>query len=924
MSFKLLAIRPLKGCEIKLFNNLQENQFYFFDDAYEPHGKLDFIKEKDKYQGLSRDFFYTKENGYETSLKAINIQAIVGKNGSGKSSIIEFLLRMLNNFFKKINKKNKTTEKLIYVEGLFGELYFKKEEILYKLLLDFRKNETDEKNPINEIYYIVRHEINGNPIDESINNVNLLKNKSTTNSEVTDEVSEFFFTMYVNYSLYGLDEDEFIDDGYNIEESKDLHGNKIECKVSWLNKIFHKNDGYQTPVVIHPYRESAMIDVRREKELMKQRLSALIFTNEEYRKIIPEYNFDEIRIKLKDDSALDYFLKNIHDIQKNYQYFSEIFKTNISDTVLNDKISSLSDWVDRNKKLLHHYNSLQNTSQGPGYDLQIYLYAIYAYLKKIEFEEFKKEGNEVTVYTYIKAFLGKEGFLTSHMNKVYEDPIFKKILDSTSHLSLSTLINLIQISISHNVCLKYFKYKEVEINFSLDRSTDKLKDYLFWYCVVKLVKSLKYNTHLNFNDLFNPTNIFNFTNEKLASFGKKYFADVLLIDKSHVTDKLRRTISLLKLMKKTAKTKGLIEKKENDLSTSHLINFYRNVINRKQYECHVSELGDLIISTKDLYGYKNFELTNFLPPAIFEFDFYSLSKSNKDKIPLSKISSGQFQKIGLLSSIVYHLKNLDSITVKEHIYDYKNILIILDEIELYFHPEQQRIFINDLITLLKANRFNKIENLNIFFITHSPFILSDIPSQNVLKLENGEMKRADEKNSFGANIHDLLADEFFLENGFMGEFAMRRINECIVLLNWKILYKEFSESIRNAVDEKLTEDIKKQIVELFTLHGTIENLEQDKSIKIINEFKDLTILWQSKVQIESKIPIKEYNIQNVDEFINGLKNEIFLFINNIGETLIKIKLLEMFNDSFKEESELLKLLKKREMIDKKIAKLGTK
>lgn len=299
MSFKLLAIRPLKGCDKKLFNNLQEDQFYFFDDAYEPHGNLDFIKEKDKYQGLSRDFFYTKENGYETSLKAINIQAIVGKNGSGKSSIIEFLLRMLNNFFKKINKKNKTTEKLIYVEGLFGELYFKKEETLYKLLLDFRKNETDEKNPINEIYYIVRHEINGNPTDESINNINLLKNKSTTNNEVTDEVSEFFFTMYVNYSLYGLDEDDFINDGYNEEKSKDPQGNVTKHKVSWLNKIFHKNDGYQTPVVIHPYRESAMIDVRREKDLMKQRLSALIFTNEEYRKIIPQYSFDEIRISLK-------------------------------------------------------------------------------------------------------------------------------------------------------------------------------------------------------------------------------------------------------------------------------------------------------------------------------------------------------------------------------------------------------------------------------------------------------------------------------------------------------------------------------------------------------------------------------------------------------------------------------------------------
>ena len=33
--------------------------------------------------------------------------------------------------------------------------------------------------------------------------------------------------------------------------------------------------------------------------------------------------------------------------------------------------------------------------------------------------------------------------------------------------------------------------------------------------------------------------------------------------------------------------------------------------------------------------------------------------------------------------------------------------------------------------------------------------------------------------TFGANIHDLLADSFFMENGFIGEYAREKIQELI-------------------------------------------------------------------------------------------------------------------------------------------------
>lgn len=39
MSFKLLAIRPLKGCNPKFLKNLEENRIYQFYNEYEFQGK---------------------------------------------------------------------------------------------------------------------------------------------------------------------------------------------------------------------------------------------------------------------------------------------------------------------------------------------------------------------------------------------------------------------------------------------------------------------------------------------------------------------------------------------------------------------------------------------------------------------------------------------------------------------------------------------------------------------------------------------------------------------------------------------------------------------------------------------------------------------------------------------------------------------
>ena len=45
----------------------------------------------------------------------------------------------------------------------------------------------------------------------------------------------------------------------------------------WLKGIFHKNDGYQTPIVLHPMRNDGRLNVVNENALAKERLTALLF-----------------------------------------------------------------------------------------------------------------------------------------------------------------------------------------------------------------------------------------------------------------------------------------------------------------------------------------------------------------------------------------------------------------------------------------------------------------------------------------------------------------------------------------------------------------------------------------------------------------------------------------------------------------------
>lgn len=133
-----------------------------------------------------------------------------------------------------------------------------------------------------------------------------------------------------------------------------------------------------------------------------------------------------------------------------------------------------------------------------------------------------------------------------------------------------------------------------------------------------------------------------------------------------------------------------------------------------------------------------------------------------------------------------------------------DIFIVLDEPDLTLHPDWQRKYLNEMLKLL-SNFPSK--NFHLIITSHSPFILSDIPKENVVFLEKG--KQIDvEINTFGANIHTLLSHGFFMDGGLMGEYAKEKI-QSIIKYYEEIIEKDLMQDKNKQLREEEKEKYQK-------------------------------------------------------------------------------------------------------------------
>lgn len=741
------------------------------------------IKDKEGW-GLSEDFYWVDE-GSNGPKPNISISAIVGKNGEGKSTLIELMIRIINNCACRYEMDPQRN--LIRVEGVKAELYIQSGNRIRRIV------ETKEMTApdLQELAIVANGRVQDNFV------------RTLTRGEVEED---FFYTLVNNYSHYAYNLKDFAD-----EKNYGAVGDREEDKF-WIYRVFHKNDGYQTPISLHPYRDWGNIDINKEKDLSDQRLLSLIMSaTSSGEGLLMDFNGKEpfmIELTLQESTKLrEKTIKERFEWYKNTNWLGEI----------TDEISRIIT-LSREQELLEFlFVSVK----------QFYTLAI-----SID----KEEYNNVSKREYLRAILK----LVSE-DKLRYLPIesdLKKFLSTLKRIRryddrIEEIVESLQEFSSMNLAQLQWALLIVQV-IGLWRTGIKFHGENVWFqlapesltCKEENLTTISKSQHYI---IYKTISIFDtypaykktMSFVKDAPFFQRVAKDDLFSDelkegyrilqkdcdeKSHITLKLRQT---LRFYVDQGKQRAIWD--DND------------VMERKFDEKLESQVWKVYIDKlRAKYDKKTFDDQEMMPPRIFTWDIVFRPKNSdvKQEIPYRMFSSGEKQFLQVVGAVMYHLKNIDSIASTE--IRYKNINLILEEIELYFHPEWQRKWVWNLMKMLRGVSYKYIENVNIILVTHSPFVLSDIPKTNVLFLKSGTPNYEMQMNTFGANIHSLLKNGFFLPGLPMGEFAHRKIDGFyadVNSANKKVVerYDELQADIMQIGEPVLRGELLKMLCDLYPL-----------------------------------------------------------------------------------------------------------
>lgn len=153
------------------------------------------------------------------------------------------------------------------------------------------------------------------------------------------------------------------------------------------------------------------------------------------------------------------------------------------------------------------------------------------------------------------------------------------------------------------------------------------------------------------------------------------------------------------------------------------------------------------------------------------------------------LSSGQFNRFAFVSKLYFALagkldnKLRDDDLIQRTAGKDETLVLTIDEGEIYYHPEWQRLFIKEILDIVNFSNEEIVDGaVQIILTTNSPFMLSDIRSEDIVLLSNETMQNIKGINrTFGQNIHTLLRNRFFMRST-IGEYSRTMISWMLEVL----------------------------------------------------------------------------------------------------------------------------------------------
>ncbi|WP_158679735.1 AAA family ATPase [Pseudoalteromonas sp. T1lg21] len=135
------------------------------------------------------------------------------------------------------------------------------------------------------------------------------------------------------------------------------------------------------------------------------------------------------------------------------------------------------------------------------------------------------------------------------------------------------------------------------------------------------------------------------------------------------------------------------------------------------------------------------------------------------------LSTGEFARLNLFSEL-FHFINSEKRNEKE------KYLLVMDEVDLFQHPDWQRTFLEDLLNFIGL-MFPK-DRVQLILSTHSPIIVSDFLPEDIvsLKVDNEGKTVLCKAYGFGTQITDLYLHGMHLNSTF-GEYSKKLLSSIL-------------------------------------------------------------------------------------------------------------------------------------------------